>query len=157
MNMHMAIGILLSIPLTIFFIIMHPNKKTIDWNKLYNKTGLNLKIKLKINNFIDSKKVTEKFDPLENGTYGYDLWPTYKNSYPEYKFHEMVANLRQYYSNDEIILFFVELELRISHEKYKIDIYNKKLKEITLRLSNENHIKSHKCFHLMSRNQSWHE
>jgi hypothetical protein len=157
MNMYMAIGILFSIPLTIFFIIMHPNKKIIDWKKLYNKVGVDLNIKSKINNFIDSKKITEKFDPLESGIHGYDLWPTYKNSYPDYKFHEMIEHLRKNHSNDEIILFFVELELRTSHEKYKIDIYNNKLKEVTLRLSNLNYIKSHRCFHLMMRNQSWHE
>ena len=140
--------------------LLLPKKETttaIDWSENYNDSCTNFSLNSRIDHYIYHHRVTDKDCPIENGTHGYDLRESYKHSYPSYSYLKLILMLRQSFGIECIVKYFAEYELTISHEKYKIDAYNKKILEVKERLSSDEKMNSHKCFHLMRLNQSWHQ
>lgn len=160
-NITMELFVFLFFICTLFFVkLLLPKKEKttlIDWSENYNDSCTNFSLKSRVDQYIFCHKVTEKDCPIENGIHGYDLRESYKDSYQSYSYRKLILMLRQSFGLECIVKYFAEYELTISHEKYKIDAYNNKILEVKERLASDEKMNSHRCFHLMVLNQSWHQ
>ena len=94
-------------------------KEPVKWGELYNDEQLNISILANINYKLNKIKVVEKIDLTD--IRGGDV--VNKNTYPEFKSVTFLNELKKLYEEDELILFFIEKELKSKNMKYKIDEY----------------------------------